>query len=336
MESRHATTVHTERAFRGHDNAVRFALMRAVIQGLREKFHPLHRARKSAVGRAVLRAADRPAWISVPAISFKVRAQILTHGLSFGVIGSQERNPETLALCCVHHLGVRSFWDVGANFGYYSWLLKSAAPDLQVLLIEPLPANASLIRATIQRNKFADVTLIEAGASDCSGEATLHADELGGSTSSLNDEVTFEQEHFGLSPKLIRVPLVSIDTLRAQRGPIDLMKIDVEGHEAATLRGAAETIGRDRPILFIECAHPEHPCVGRLESAGYTIVDADHLSLDCAGGSINFFCFPANRKDSVERILRLARGSSAAQGNGSGAEISTEKGVSAGLHGERS
>lgn len=281
--------------------------MRAMVQGIRERFHPLHRARNSAIGRLVLRAVDRPAWISVPGISFQVRAQLLTHGLAFGVIGSQERNPETLALCCLRHFGVQSLWDVGANFGYYSWLLKSAAPDLQVVLIEPLPANASLIRATIQRNKFVDATLIEAGASDCPGEGTLHADELGGSTSSLNDEATFEQRHFGLSPKLIRVPLVSVDTLRAQHGPVDFIKIDVEGHEAATLRGAAETIRRDQPILFVECAHPEHACVRSLESVGYTIVDADRLSLECTAGSRNFCCFPARHQNSIEEVLRAAR-----------------------------
>ena len=235
--------------------------MRAVLQGLRQRFHPLHHARKSALGRFVLRSADRPVWISVPSVRFRVRGQLLTHGLAYGSIGSQERNPEALALCCLREFKFRSFWDVGANFGYYSWLLKSASPDLQVVLIEPLPANIRLVRATIQKNQFRDVTLIEAGASGTSGEGVLHADELGGATSSLNDEETFEQRHFGVAPKSVRVPLVTIDSLRAQHDPVNFMKIDVEGHEASALQGAAETIRRDQPVLFIECGHAEHACL---------------------------------------------------------------------------
>lgn len=281
--------------------------MRGVLQTIRQKFHPLHYARKTAVGRLVLRTADCPAWISIPGVRFRVRGQLLTHGLAYGMIGSQERNPEALALACLQHFRFRTFWDVGANFGYYSWLLKSAAPELEIVLIEPLPANIKLIRGTIQRNQFADVTLIEAGASDCPGDGILHADELGGSTSSLNNEETFEQHHYGTAPKSLRIPLVSIDCMRDRHSRIDFMKIDVEGHEEAVLRGARETISHDQPVLFIECAHEGHRCLTALESCGYRIVDADNLSVDCSGSSANFFCFPVRCHDSMEEVLRLAR-----------------------------
>jgi FkbM family methyltransferase len=280
--------------------------MRAVLQAIRQRFHPLHHSRKSVLGRLVLRAADRPTWISVPGVRFKVRGQRLSHGLSYGLIGSQERNPQALALACVHQLKFRSFWDVGANFGYYSWLLKSAVPDLKVVLIEPLPANAELIRATIRRNRFTDVHLIEAGASASPGAGVLRADVLSGATSSLNDEMTFEQLHFGVAPKLVTVPLVSIDSVREQHGPVDFVKIDVEGHEAAGLQGAVETIARDQPVFFIECSHPGHQCLGVLESAGYLIVDGDKLSVG-SSESINFFCFPPRYQRSIEALLHLAR-----------------------------
>lgn len=105
--------------------------------------------------------------------------------MSYGLLGMAERNPKMLALACCKEFKFRSFWDVGANFGFYSWLLKSSDPSLKTVLIEPLPKNAGLIRKTIERNKFEDCFLIEAGVSDRDGEGILHVDSLAGSTSSL-------------------------------------------------------------------------------------------------------------------------------------------------------
>lgn len=272
-----------------------------LLRGIRQKFHPLYRARKSRLGRVIIRAADRPAWISIPSVHFPVRGQLLTHKVSYGMIGSQERNPQVLAMACLKHFRFRAFWDVGANFGYYSWLLKSASPDLNIVLIEPLPDNAALIRATLQRNRFSDVKLIEAGASDHSGEGILNADEIGGATSSLDEQTTFEERHFGVAPRSIRVRVVSLDSL--SEGPVDFMKIDVEGYEAVTLRGAKQVIARDQPILFVECPHPNRECL-RLD--GYQIVDADNLSRNCAAESTNFFCFPERHQGSIDALLETA------------------------------
>ena len=120
------------------------------MQLLRERFHPLYYARKSAVGRFVLRLVDLPVWLSIPAISFRVRGRLVTHGLAFAAIGSQEPGSEALALVCIDRLELESFWDVGANIGYYTWLLKSASLGLGAVMFEASPANAELIRATLK------------------------------------------------------------------------------------------------------------------------------------------------------------------------------------------
>ncbi|HKO13693.1 MAG TPA: FkbM family methyltransferase, partial [Acidobacteriaceae bacterium] len=162
-------------------------------------------------------------------------------------------------------------------------------------------------RSTIGRNRFSDVDLIEAGASDHLGQGILHADLLSGSTSSLNNGATFEQRHFGVAPRSIPISLVSIDSLRSKDNRIDFMKIDVEGYEAAALRGAEKSISSDQPVVFIECDHPKHACLDFLESAGYKIVDADRLSAHCSNGSNNFFCFPLHCAESIDTVLALAR-----------------------------
>src|SRR5262249_841432 len=52
----------------------------------------------------------------------------------------------------------------------------------------------------------------------------------------------------------LQVPLRTLDSLIQERNlaRLDLIKIDVEGHECSVLDGAAATLGRHRPALVIE------------------------------------------------------------------------------------
>ncbi len=282
--------------------------MRKYILAIRDKFHPLFYARKLALGRYVVGLFDRPIWIRIPEVHFKVRGRMITHGLAFGAAGSQERNPAALALACVRQLEIRSFWDVGANIGYYSWLLISAAPHLEVKLFEPLPANADLIRATLKRHTFPNARLVEAAASDQSGKGALRTDSEAGATSSLElDLETFEERHFGVRAGSLPISLVTIDNERKTHGPVDFIKIDVEGHEGSVLRGAQQTTTSDQPILFVECGHPGHACLTHLTNQGYRLVDADQLSLECNSHTLNYFGFPERFASLIETILENAR-----------------------------
>jgi FkbM family methyltransferase len=66
------------------------------------------------------------------------------------------------------------------------------------------------------------------------------------------------------------VPLVALDSLGLAR--VDFIKIDVEGMEAAVLRGAAETIARHRPSMWIEFIKSDRQELRRLlEEWGYRL-----------------------------------------------------------------
>jgi hypothetical protein len=135
----------------------------------------------------MIRLVDLPVWLSVLDVGFKVRGRLVTHGLVFAAIGSQEPGSKALALACVERLKLESFWDVGANIGYYTWLLKSASPALRAVLFEAAPANAHLVRTTLNRNKLLDVELIAAGAADCQGEGYSRVDSLAGTACMLGN-----------------------------------------------------------------------------------------------------------------------------------------------------
>ncbi len=268
--------------------------MRSLVRKIRERFHPLFHARKSPIGRFAVRILDRPAWLSVEGVTFKVRGRTLTHGLAFGITGSQEKTSEAMMTACIRQLPLRSFWDVGANIGYYTWLMKSARPDIEAVLMEPLPANAAMIAETIRRNWLARTTLIAKAASSSNGYATLTADTMAGATSSLEvQENTFEGAHWNAAPKAMKIPIATIDAMRNGFGPIDLMKIDVEGHEESVLAGAQKAIATDQPIILIECGHNDHHCLSPLENLGYTFVCTEDF---------NFFCVPLRYQSDLHKI----------------------------------
>jgi hypothetical protein len=49
-------------------------------------------------------------------------------------------------------------------------------------------------------------------------------------------------------------PLLSLDDELKNEGPIDVIKIDVEGWELDVLRGAARVIQQHRPLLYVEAS----------------------------------------------------------------------------------
>jgi FkbM family methyltransferase len=279
-----------------------------VLLTIRKRFHPFYYARRSPLGRSCIRLFDFPVWLSEPQVNFKIRGKLITHGLAFAATGFQEPGSEALALACMQKLDLHSFWDVGANIGHYTWLLKSASPKLEVVLFEALPENARLIDATLKRHNFEDVALVVAGASDHSGEGVFHTDSIAGATSTLEDgESTFEERHWGVQPGVLKVVLTTIDEQRLRRNRVDFMKIDVEGHEGSVLRGARQTISSDQPVLLVECGHPGQACLRPLEEEGYKIVDAEELSYELRPGSINYFAFPQRFHSSIDELFRSAR-----------------------------
>ena len=124
------------------------------------------------------------------------------------------------------------FVDVGANIGSYT-VLASAHCGANTVSIEPVPETFSHILANISLNGIeqkVDVMNIAVGA--VNGLVKMTAD-----LDSTNRIVT---NHDG-TRKMIEVPLRTLDDILAGRSPA-LIKIDVEGYEAAVIDGAQRTL----------------------------------------------------------------------------------------------
>jgi len=80
----------------------------------------------------------------------------------------------------------------------------------------------------------------------------------------------FEDGIFGFRAERMSVERETIDLVRLDDedlGDVGFIKLDVQGHELAALRGAEETLVRSQPVLMIE--RPDEPIHEFLQQLGY-------------------------------------------------------------------
>ncbi|AFY69312.1 methyltransferase FkbM family [Thalassoporum mexicanum PCC 7367] len=196
------------------------------------------------------------------------------------------------------------FWDVGANIGYFSWLLLSHSKELEAVLFEPDLDNINLLRKTIAQADFLQsrVQLITSAVSDRQGKASFAIDAITGATGSIDDSrPTFVQMYYDADPSFTTVDTVSLDQLWQQQraGTPDLIKIDIEGSEDKAIAGAWELIEACQPILVIECMHRE--IIEQLAQRGYHILDAGNPQRSIKPG-IDLLAIPDRHVDAIDNL----------------------------------
>lgn len=140
--------------------------------------------------------------------------------------------------------------DVGASIGLWTVQLAkiAASRNARVWAFEPNPANIAWIRRNITLNDLSEtVTVREMGLGDKAESSTLLSAEYGVGNGSIALRDTRETRKFHRIP----VTLSRLDDIDLP-APVSFIKIDAEGYEVAFLRGAAELIERDRPVIFGE------------------------------------------------------------------------------------
>lgn len=138
--------------------------------------------------------------------------------------------------------------DVGSYSGIYS--ITAALLGHQAFAIEPKARMAQRIHENALLNNV-EVKVSELAASDKTGKAVLHYKGQSPltSVSSLKKQ---RQDNASCE-----VTTTRIDDLGIKGGRVAAIKIDVEGHEMAVIRGAAKLIAKHRPIMLIETLEDE-------------------------------------------------------------------------------
>lgn len=145
----------------------------------------------------------------------------------------------------------RTVLDIGANVGVFA-LAAAAAGAKSVHAFEPMPRIHAALAQNVARNGTLPVRSWQVAVADAEGTAAMY-DPGGDLPTSASLSRDFAQHFFGDLPA-VQVPVVRVDAWVAAEGiaHVDLIKLDVEGHEAAALRGMRETVLRDRPTLLVE------------------------------------------------------------------------------------
>ncbi len=140
-----------------------------------------------------------------------------------------------------------TFVDVGANVGYFTALAASCVGRSgRIFAIEPQPYAHERLAEMISRNALAQARTLWGGLSDAAGELPLYM-----------PSETASEHNATMGPhandRRISVPVKTLDDCMAEWGieRIDLMKVDVEGHEPKVFDGAAGALkaGRIQAVL---------------------------------------------------------------------------------------
>lgn len=163
--------------------------------------------------------------------------------------------------------GAELLFDVGANVGGLAIQRCLAQPKLRVVALEPRASTCATLRANIATNALAArIHVIEAAADERAGRIPLGL-PVGSTMGVVRTPDTIDP-----TGPVVDVRALTLDELLEDHGSPDAVKIDVEGHEAAVLRGAARTL-REAKTVVLEAHTPDRrdTCARLLEQAGLRV-----------------------------------------------------------------
>lgn len=152
--------------------------------------------------------------------------------------------------------------DVGANIGHYTKRMSDLAGQQgRVIAIEPVPTTFALLASNVNRFEYGNVSLLNVAASDTFGSAGMAMPTL--STGLTNYYQAAIKNGAACSLSVLALPIDSLGIAAKVR----LIKIDVEGHELAALKGMINLIRASKPILIVETGSDE--VISYLTAVGY-------------------------------------------------------------------
>ncbi len=140
------------------------------------------------------------------------------------------------------------FLDVGANLGFFTMLAAHlVGPTGQVVAVEPMDKNLQLVYLGLERNAFHNVEVFPFGASDRSGVVAIITDP--------NTSNALVQSAPSSKKISVHAPVRTLDWMCRDLDRLDVVKMDIEGHELFAWRGARELFERFKPRIATEF-HP--------------------------------------------------------------------------------
>lgn len=266
--------------------------------------HVVLKLRRFGPVQRVLKALDVPIWRRPSGARQRARMRLLSHA-GYHLTSKEVHEPEiaSLIVAVVKALPITTYLDVGANFGYYTWILRDMTErPMQLHMFEPDPGNLDLIDATLRRSPSTNVHVHRVALGEQDGRMTFYRDPLTAHRGSLvpqgflGEEVTVDARR--LDSELALAPDA------AGLSPMVLAKVDIEGGEEGMLAGAPDFLAA-KPVLIVECYCylPDTAPAMLAALPGYRVLDAMTLK-PTTPASNHFLALPDTVDDAgVQRII---------------------------------
>jgi FkbM family methyltransferase len=150
-----------------------------------------------------------------------------------------------------------TFLDVGANIGYFAVTVgnRKRKDGCRIHAFEPLPVNYGILLENIKLNHLQGVVSShEVALSNTGGVVTMQVIAFD-TDQTANAVVLSGWEGYPHVKLRCEVPAVRFDDWIESNdlAGIDVMKIDVEGHELQVFEGMIEALRKHRPVIYAEC-----------------------------------------------------------------------------------
>jgi len=170
--------------------------------------------------------------------------------------------------------------DIGANIGYYSVSFsKLVGKNGKVICFEPTQYYSRILKMNLEINGISNAEIIKYGLSNKKQELEIF---IGNSTASLHNPGNLLNE----TKEGIKLTTLNdfIKDNPLQR--IDLIKVDIDGHEPLFFEGAWNVLNKYDPIIVLEVSHLHYFNAGftawdfykLLKERGYNIYHEDKLT----------------------------------------------------------
>jgi FkbM family methyltransferase len=157
-------------------------------------------------------------------------------------------------------------FDLGANVGVWTVLMNKTNPAVRIHSFEPSPKTHNLLEKNIKLNECPNIILNRVAVSDADGEISFEVPEnasifgrVAPRTAGHDEEGRFSNARSFSVPAVRLAQYCQAHSIRE----IDFLKIDVEGHELAALKGLEPLLSQRKvKAMYIETMKANHDRMG--------------------------------------------------------------------------